>query len=196
MGFFDKYPYTDFHELNLDWLLAKMKEIDENLDRIKQEAIDAATENAKEYLDEQLNDFYAEFDQLKIDFETLNLNVESLNNQFVSFTNYVNSEILKIQQRVDADMAAINASTDQKIADAKNELFNDLSTELANIKVINFFTGELVSVQDMFNYLSMLHISDSIDYDTMAYRAKTYSQLVALNINYTNLVMHGNTLYV
>lgn len=29
---FNKYPYTDMHELNLDWILAKMKELDEKVD--------------------------------------------------------------------------------------------------------------------------------------------------------------------
>ena len=29
---FNKYPYTDMHELNLDWILAKMKELDQQMD--------------------------------------------------------------------------------------------------------------------------------------------------------------------
>ncbi len=29
--FWNKYPYTNFHELNLDWILQKIKEIDESL---------------------------------------------------------------------------------------------------------------------------------------------------------------------
>lgn len=31
-NFFDKYPYTDFHELNLDWILNKVKETDKKVD--------------------------------------------------------------------------------------------------------------------------------------------------------------------
>lgn len=27
MGFFDRFPYTNIHELNLDWLLAEMKKL-------------------------------------------------------------------------------------------------------------------------------------------------------------------------
>ena len=33
-GFDNKYPYTDFHELNLDWVLAKIKAHQDNIDEI------------------------------------------------------------------------------------------------------------------------------------------------------------------
>lgn len=193
---FHLYPYSDLHDINLDFVLRRMIELEADLERIKQEAIDAATENAKEYIDSLLGGFLAEFEQLKRDFAALNTNVESLNNNFNSFVNYVNNQIALIKDTVDANYLAVNESVNQKITDAKDEIFTNLATELSNVKVINFFTGDLTSIQDMFNYLSMLHVSDSIDYDTMALRAKTYTQLVALNINYTNLAMHGNTLYV
>lgn len=32
MGFLDKYPYTDFHELNLDWIIGLIKELNETMD--------------------------------------------------------------------------------------------------------------------------------------------------------------------
>ena len=193
---FNEYPYTDFHELNLDFILKKMKELEGQLEIIKQEAIEAATENAKAYVDEQLNSFYAEFDALKLQFANVSNQVSTLTNSFNAFVNYVDGEIANIRATLDADIQGVLSSTDQKIADAKNEIYENLATELAKIKVINYFTGEKISVQDMFNYLAMLHVSDSIDYDTMALRAKTYSQLALLNITFTNLAMHGNTVYV
>ena len=193
---FNEYPYTDFHELNLDFILKKMKELEGQLEIIKQEAIEAATENAKAYVDEQLDSFYAEFDALKLQFAVISNQVSTLTNSFNAFTAYVENEIQRIKDTVDADIQGVLASTDQKISDAKTEIYENLATELAKIKVINYFTGEKISVQDMFNYLAMLHVSDSIDYDTMALRAKTYSQLALLNITFTNLAMHGNTVYV
>ena len=193
---FNEYPYTDFHELNLDYILKKMKELEANLEEVKVEAIAAATQAAKEYVDSQLAGFLAEFDTLKAQFAVVNANVAGLENQFNNFITYVNGEISNIRATLDADIAAVNNSVDQKILNAKDEIFTNLATELSNIKVINYFTGEQISVQDMFNYLAQLHVSDSIDYNTMAARAKTYSQLALLNITFTNLAMHGNTLYV
>jgi len=32
MGVFEQFPYANFHELNLDWLLKKMRELDKKLD--------------------------------------------------------------------------------------------------------------------------------------------------------------------
>lgn len=35
MSFFNNYPYTDFHELNLDWVLKNLKELDKEWDEFK-----------------------------------------------------------------------------------------------------------------------------------------------------------------
>lgn len=194
--FWNKYPYTNFHELNLDWLLEQMKSLNERMDGILEEAIEAATANAKAYVDEKLGQIENDFASLQSNFNALDQHVDDLDNLVNQFTTNIESQIAALRQYVDDGLEADRMQMQLLISQNNEYLLSQMETYLTRIKVINYFTGEKVSIQDMFNYLAMLHLNDSIDYDTMAARAKTYTQLAALNINYTNLALHGNTLYV
>ena len=193
---FNSYPYEDFHEMNLDWVLKKLKEMDAALDELHDQILAEALEATKEYVDTKLEGFLEEFADLKSDFAILTNNFNSLNADFIALKNDTENKLNALEQDIINAVIGVNQRTDLLLQDMYNRIFADLSTQLSQIKVINYFTGEQVSVQDMFNYLAMLHLNDSIDYDTMALRAKTYTQLAALNITFTNLAMHGNTLYV
>ena len=193
---FNSYPYEDFHEINLDWVLKKLKEMDAAIDELHDQILAEAIAATKEYVDTELAGFLAEFADLKSDFAILTNNFNSLNAEFVTLKNDTENKLNTLEQDIINAVIGINQRTDLLLQDMYNRIFSDLSTQLSQIKVINYFTGEQVTVQDMFNYLAMLHLNDSIDYDTMALRAKTYTQLAALNITFTNLAMHGNTLYV
>lgn len=193
---FNSYPYEDFHEMNLDWVLKKLKEMDAAIDELHDQILSEAIEATKEYVDTELAGFLAEFADLKSDFAILTNNFNSLNADFIALKNDTENKLDALEQDIINAVIGVNQRTDLLLQDMYNRIFADLSTQLSQIKVINYFTGEQVTVQDMFNYLAMLHLNDSIDYDTMALRAKTYTQLAALNITFTNLAMHGNTLYV
>lgn len=194
--FWNRYPYTDFHELNLDWVLGELKLIEERLVGIKEEIEAETIEAAENYIDSKLGGLIAEFNALKLEFNTLQNNFNSLNADFLALSNNVNSLFTQLDNKIDASVVAVNQRTDLRLQDMYNQIFEDLSASLAQIKVINYFTGEQVSIQDMFNYLAKLHLNDSIDYDTMASRAKTYTQFANMNMTFENLVAHGNTLYV
>lgn len=196
MGFWNKYPYTDFHELNLDYILKKMKELEADLDGLLEEAVRQATENAEAYVDEKVADVIAQFNQLKNDVDSLSDQFEGLETAFDAFTALVDRKIEVIQNTIDSRIAGVNARTDALIASNNEFLLAEMGRYLNQITVTNYFTGLDTTIQDMFNYLAMLHLNDSITYATMAQRAKTYTYLVNLNMTYTNLVMHGNTLYV
>lgn len=196
MGFWNKYPYTDFHELNLDYVLKKMKELEDDLDGLLEEAVRQATENAEAYVDEKLANVLQQFNQLKNAVDALSDQFEGLETAFNAFTALVDRKIEVIQNTLDSRIAGVNARTDALIASNNEFLLAEMGKYLNQITVSNYFTGLDTTIQDMFNYLAMLHLNDSITYATMAQRAKTYTYLVNLNMTYTNLVMHGNTLYV
>lgn len=193
---FNSYPYTDFHEMNLDWVLKTLKEMDAQIDDLHDQILAEAITATENYVDDKLAGVLSAFADLKSDFITLTNNFNSLNAEFVQLKNDTNAKLNQLEQDIINAVIGVNQRTDLLLQNMYNQIFADLSTQLSQIKVINYFTGEQTSIQDMFNYLAMLHLNDSIDYDTMAYRAKTYTQLAALNINFENLIAHGNTLYV
>ena len=204
---FNEYPYTDLHELNLDWAIAKIKELDQRVDDITEEIAQEVYEEAVKYIDEHLADVIAEFEQLKIDVEEDIRQVEEdfdgLNQQFIdlagdfdSLVIIVDYKISQLKSYIDGQIAGVNLRTDAAIAANNDYLLGQMSQFLAQIKVLNFFTGEYVSIQDMFDYLSMLHVNDGIDYADLASRNKTYTELAAYNMTYTDLVLHGNSIIV
>lgn len=66
---FNEFPYTDFHELNLDWILSKIKEFDEKMSELisnEDELTDEFENLLKEY-NELKNYVYSQFTKANIE---------------------------------------------------------------------------------------------------------------------------------
>lgn len=195
--FMNKYPYTDFHQLNADYLLKRLKNIEDTLATLEEKIEGEVLVWVQEYLapyEKKLNDLIKEVEDLS---EYTKETLEGYDTTITNFETTVNNAIAQIRQDLIDSIAAVNSLTDLKIEQNNIYLLNEITENVGNLFVVlNPFTGETVSIQDMVDYLSAFHITDSIDYDTMATRALTYNQVDALNITYTDLTLHGNTLYV
>lgn len=196
-NFMNKYPYTDFHELNADYLLQRLKAVEVKLDTIKEDIESDVLAWVQQQLvpyEQQLNELITEVQNLERSTEETLAQYDTRINNFI---NQVNAQIVAIRTELVNSINAVNALTDLKIEQNNIYLLNEITENVGDLfMVLNPFIGEMVTIQDMVDYLSAFHINDAIDYDTMATRALTYTQVDALNITYTDLTLHGNTLYV
>lgn len=190
--FINKYPYTDFHELNLDFILAKVQELDTRIDDIKVEFL----QEANAYTDAQIA---AQTSYIDNAVASVNNTAATLRNEFIALNAYVNNQVNTLNHQIDvlyddiaANVQAVNARTDVLIAANNDYLFREIGTMLSQATVINYFTGEETTIQNMFDYLAAFHLADSLNYNQLYAKNNTYSQLMAYNMTYTQLVNSGN----
>lgn len=125
MSFINKYPYTDFHELNLDWLLTTYQTIVDEINEINtwvaqhkieyNEAIARLTA-----VENEINTFEAQitaaFNQLKADQQ------RQLDEAIASINVEVDNKLLQLESDVQNAINDIYAKYDQLQIDIMNEL--------------------------------------------------------------------------
>ena len=192
--FNNKYPYSDFHEMNLDWILETVSNLEKRVDSLKTEFL----EQANKYTDEKIAELKNDLSELE---QELNTVVAELQEQYSEFTGVINARIQFIQndidslnQKIDAEIIGANEYTNQAIIQNNDYLIEKLSETLGSLLVINFFTGEKITIQEMFDTLAKLHIQDPLTYTEYAEKNITNENLVLLNMTYTDLVLRGKQL--
>ena len=198
--FIQEYPYTDYHNLNLDWAIGKTKEFEERVNNIESDIL----EQANKYTDEQIE---LAIVTLEADYNNfineVNNKIAGLDDSYDKFVKEVsdrivliNARIDKMQDTVDSVLAQANAYTQQAIINNNDYIVEQTTKALDTVTVVNYFTGQRVSIQNMFDYLAHFHLENAINYNQMNTRALTYTQFNAINMTYTDLALNGGTLYV
>lgn len=191
MAYNYEYPYTDPNRYNADWLLNKMKELEGRLDGIVEETLKLT----KEYVDDRLINYQKQISEIRRDIETLYDKDEELTVEMIQQVKRLEGLISLAEQKAETLFIIANNRTDLQIERNNEYIFREIEDNiLANITVINYFTGERITVQDMFNYLASLHLQNAITYNGLRDKNITYTELVAKSISYTELVKNGGTL--
>jgi len=196
MSFLWKYPHTSYEEINLDYILKRIKEIEVQIETIKEEIEGEIFEWVQEQLrpfEEELQNLINEVTSLE---STVTTTLQAYDARITLIQQGLDAQIAAIERELQDAVAALNLLTDTKIEQNNIWLLNQISENVGTLfQVLNPFTGTMMSIQEMIDYLSAFHIVDGIDYDTMNTRALTYSAFNALSISYTDLTLHGNTYY-
>ena len=191
MAYNYEYPYTDPNRYNADWLLNKMKELEGRLDGIVEETL-ALT---KTYVDNRLETYQAQINNIRREIEEVSQRTDTLSAHVADEVLRLEAKILEAERKAESLFIISNNRTDLQIERNNEYIFREIEDNiLGNITVINYFTGERITVQDMFNYLSSLHLQNAITYNGLRDKNLTYTELVAKSISYTELVKNGGTL--
>ena len=191
MAYNYEYPYTDPNRYNADWLLNKMKELEGRLDGILEEALKLT----KEYVDIRFSEYQAQITQIRKEIQAVSDRTGELSAEMIQQVMRLEGLISDAEQNAENLFIIANNRTDLKIERNNEYIFREIEDNiLANITVINYFTGEHVTVQEMFDYLASLHLQNAITYDGLRDKNLTYTELIAKSITYTELVKNGATL--
>ena len=191
MAYNYEYPYTDTNRYNDDWLLNKMKELEGRLEGIVEETLKLT----KEYVDNSLINYQKQISEIRRDIETLYDKDAELSDEMIRQVMRLEGLISLAERKAESLFIIANNRTDLLIEQNNEYIFREIEDNiLGNITVINYFTGERVTVQDMFDYLASLHLQNAITYNGLRDKNLTYTELVAKSITYTELVKNGGAL--
>lgn len=199
MSFTNDFPYTDFHEINLDWILNKIKEFQTRIDSFE----DTVLKKANAYTDSEILKLSQKISKEFVDFtKEITDKIANIDSNYNQFVNYVNNritlmenELVKMNDYIQTILKQANEYTRQAIINNNAYIISETTKALSTVKVINYFTGERVSIQEMFDYLCQFHLENAINYTVMANREKTYTEFNNLSMTYTDLALNGGTLY-
>ena len=174
-----KYPYTNFHDINLDYILNRLKAIEEEVTKVSD--ISAQWEDTLIQITSDLDTLEAMYQKMLNDNEVFKNNIY---NSFAVLNDDINNKFNNLRSDIDAQFnqyiydsnLRINSLSNQ-ITAMNRKLDDALANLWLNMTMINPFTGVEEGVLNVIDYLASLHMQDGIsagEYDALELTAQVY----------------------
>lgn len=198
----NNWPYTNMQELNLDWILQKLKDFETRLDTV----LEGLEDKLKIYIDGELATFQAsvnaQLNSIRSDISTIRGYVDSqvsqIRNENTQLKNYVDGQIANTIARVDSDLSALRLYVVQETTalrllinnnneelkdyvDTEIQKVIDMIPEITSVYVKNPLTGNVEPIQETLDYTNNAYLCEAltaIDYNIRAWSAEYYDSLL------------------
>jgi len=192
MGFINQFPYSDFHEMNLDWLIKQTKSSMEAI-KVLQEQMAEIEVMTEEQINNMINaaiasnnvDLYHRMELLKEQITTEY--TAFINNQINQLRIYVDNQDAFYNEKAKeyADNAIIESKdyTDQKVLDY-TKMINPITGEYQDVRLV---------VDDIVSYFHTNGTLTAGEYDALDLTATAYD---AYNLSAFDYDFNGKNLLV
>lgn len=174
-------------------LYKKLEEVIAEVNAIDQEAIQQALDDMRNEIAKFEAQIQKQYNALDEKYQKL---YEELNNSILELADTTAASLEELDTKIYNLGESLKDIMDLKIEENNEYIFESIASEIIGIKVLNYFTGEKVTVQEMFDYLAQLHAMDGITVTELITRQKTVNELVALKFTYTQLAQNGKNIIV
>lgn len=184
MSYYD-FPHTRNYDSDLGFLIKKYKELRTTYDNlVSKDEFNTTISTLQRELEKELKNTVSELEQ------NYNIFVDTVNNTLT----LMNGKIIDLNKKLDNYYISTKSYTDTQIELNNKILIDELSTSVINYKVINYFTGEKITIQDMFNFLSKLHLENYITLNELLAKNKTLNELFDLKLTLSQVLANGKIL--
>lgn len=174
-------------------LYKKLEEVIAEVNAIDQEAIQQALDDMRAEIAKFETQIQKQYNELDGKYQAL---YEELNNSILELADTTAASLEELDTKIYNLGESLKDIMDLKIEENNEYIFESIASEIIGIKVLNYFTGEKVTVQEMFDYLAQLHAMDGITVTELITRQKTVNELIALKFTYTQLAQNGKNIIV
>lgn len=174
-AFNNKYPYTDFHELNLDWLLENYQEI---VDHVAELQTWMRTH--------------------KVEYAEAMVRLTAVENEINTFEASVNREFAALKTSLEAEFAALKKEVAKELANTQAQIMKDFERELAKFasdfqqleqSVRSDITSMQIEIKQLLVY--MQNIAGVINDNVIAYVDDRLDQFIRDLPDYENLIIYN-----
>lgn len=182
--------YTDAlsYQDAMGQIVAKTNELVEQVNNFSDEVLSAAKTYTDGAIEESIKQYNQALQQFEADYDQF---VDSVTGTLSGFQNQMDSNFA----RQDNEIAGSRAYTDTKIEQNNDWILEQITQQFVGILVLNPFTGERVTIQDMFDYLSALHMTEAAKIEQIVAAAKTVNVVVGYNATCTQMVNNGKNIF-
>lgn len=174
-------------------LYKKLEEVIAEVNEIDQEAIQQALDDMRAEIAKFETQIQKQYNALDEKYQKL---YEELNTSILELADTTAESLEELDTKIYNLGESLKDIMDLKIEENNEYIFESIASEIIGIKVLNYFTGERVTVQEMFDYLAQLHATDGITVTELITRQKTVNELIALKFTYTQLAQNGKNIIV